>query len=269
MAREHREIVCAADIGAEPVPGEGWPPGAELKRLSHDRETGAVSGVMSLPAGYRRGAGAQPPGSELFVLSGSVRIGASVRSTGFYEYTPAEAAQEPWVTEDDCELLFLSRGTPDFAPGAGSADNSGCIRLDTTRMPWVAGKVPGPPPGLFSKVLRHSRESGERVFLCACVRRYDYPLVEYHDCSEECYQISGDMRMGTSGLMQPGSYFWRPPYISHGPFYSRGGMVALMTVDGPLLNHYVENPRRTAEENRAEALTEGPPRDYFAESLNA
>lgn len=265
MGRGHVEIIHASDVEAEEL-GAWWPPGARIKVLSRDAETGALTGVVSLPAGYRRGAGSIPHGSELFVLSGVLRIGAAVRTRGFYEYAPASSTQDAWSVEEPVDLLLRAGGAPAFVPGPGDGDASGRIALETGRLQWARGSVPGPPPGLFSKVLRHDEETGERVFLCACVRRYDYPLIEYHDCHEEAYQVSGEMRLGNSGLMRPGSYFWRPPYVSHGPFSSRNGMVAFMTVDGPLVNHYVDDPRRTVEENRAEALAQGPPRDYFAES---
>jgi len=240
-----------------------------MKVLSRDDEQGSLSGLLSLPAGYRRGKGFLACGSEFFVLSGTIRCGDNVRGAGYYEYTPANETQEAWAVEEDCELLVLTSGTADFEPGVGEGELSGRVAVDTVRLPWMRGRVPGPPPGLFSKVLRHDEQTGARVFLCGCVPRYDYPLIEYHDCHEEAYQIAGDMRIGTSGLMSPGSYFWRPPYVTHGPFYSRGGMMALMTVDGPLVNHYVDDPSRTVDDNRAEALAEGPPRDYFAESKAA
>lgn len=76
---------------------------------------------------------------------------------------------------------------------------------------------------------------------------------------------SGDIRLGNSGLMAKGCYFWRPPYIAHGPFFSTAGMLALITVDSPLINHFVDDPWRTIEENRAEALARGGPADYLGE----
>jgi hypothetical protein len=269
MARGHVEIVHESDVPEEELPAAGWPRGARLQTLSLDDETGALTGLLSLPAGYRRSRGSFVCASEFFVLAGTLRRGGEIHAVGHYGFVPPAATQEPWVVQEECRLLFMTGGAPDFAPGVGDGDPPGGISLDTVRLPWARGRVPGPPPGLFSKVLRHDEETGARVFLCGSVPRYDYPLIEYHDCHEEAYQIAGDIRIGTSGLMEAGSYFWRPPYVTHGPFYSRGGMMALMTVDGPLVNHYVEDPGRTAEANRAEALAEGSPRDYFAESTAA
>jgi hypothetical protein len=266
MAREHREIIHAEEVDLAELPAQGWPPGASARILSADPETGALTARLELPPGYRRGAGFLTAAVEVYLLSGTLRIGDAVRGPGHYEFTPAGVAQQRWAVQERCELVLMAKARPDFVPGEAPGASAERIALDTERIPWARGRVPGPPPGLFSKTLRHDPTTGERTFLCGCVRRYEYPLIEYHDCSEEAYQVAGDMRIATSGLMRPGSYFWRPPYFSHGPFYSRGGMIALMTVDGPLVNHYVDDPRRTPEENRAEALAQGAPRDHFAEA---
>jgi len=265
LGRGHIEIIQASDVAPDEIPGTGWPSGATVRTLSADDVSGAMTGRVSLARGFRRGAGSQAHDVSLFLISGTLRVGEAVHAPGFFQHTPAGAVHEPWIASSDCELLLLSAGAPDFTPGEdGGGPPEGQVNLDTDRMPWARGRHPGPPPGLFSKTLHHDPDTGARVFLCGCVRRYDYTMIEYHDCHEEAYHVAGDMRMGTSGLMSPGSYFWRPPYITHGPFYSHGGMIALMTVDGPLVNHYVTDPRRTPEENRAEAQAKPPPVDVHA-----
>ncbi len=266
MGRGHVELVHADELVWEPLTAGGWPAAARTKVLSEDTGTGAITAIVELPPGYRRGAGFFECGTEFFVLRGALRVGEVGRAFGYYEYSPAGASQAPWETAAGCELLLLARGQPALVAGTGSGDESEIVRADTEAMPWRQSKVPGPPPGILSKTLRHSEETGERVFLCTCVHRFSYPLIEYHDCVEEAYQIAGHMWVGTSGTMRPGSYFWRPPYISHGPLYSPDGMLTLFTTDGPLVNHYVDDPRRTVEENRAEAEGQGPPTDYFSGS---
>ena len=269
MGRGHIEIIQAADVAFAEMPASGWPPGARVRTLSRDGDSDAMTGLVALPDGYRRGAGTQGPRRrpvrDLGHAAAHRRDRAQLRaSTSTPRREPWTTA--PWIASSDCELLLLSAGAADFTPaedGSGLPPE-GQINLDTERMPWFRGRHPGPPPGLFSKTLRQDEDTGARVFLCGCVRRYDYPLIEYHDCHEEAYHIVGDMRMGTSGLMSRGSYFWRPPYVTHGPFYSHAGMIALMTVDGPLVNHYVTDPRRTPEENRDEARDKAPPHDPHA-----
>jgi hypothetical protein len=264
MGRGHVELVHAHEIPLEPFEPDGWPAAAQIKVLSSDPDSGALTGIVELPAGYRRRAGFHACASEVFILEGSLRTGDVAHDFGHYEFSPAGTRQASWATSGGCRILFLARARPEFVVGSGSSDSSQTIRVDTEAMQWRQSKVPGPPPGILSKTLRHSEETGERVFLCTCVHRYSYPLIEYHDCVEEAFQIAGHMWIGTSGMMGPGSYFWRPPYVTHGPFYSPDGMLTLFTTDGPLVNHYVDDPGRTAEENRAEAESQGPPTDYFA-----
>ena len=79
---------------------------------------------------------------------------------------------------------------------------------------------------------------------------------EFHDCIEEIYCVSGDIWLGNSGTMGPGSYLWRPPYITHGPFRSESGCVLFLFVDETLINHFVDDPRSSQEKNRRRVETE-------------
>jgi len=74
--------------------------------------------------------------------------------------------------------------------------------------------------------------------------------------NEECFLVEGDVWIGSSGLMKPGSYFWRPPFTTHGPFSTKGGFMAISWVDSPVVNHFHDDPFRTAAENRREAALE-------------
>ena len=117
-------------------------------------------------------------------------------------------------------------------------------------MPWVATHIPGPPPGIILKLLRHVEETGEMTWLCGNPPRWDYPRLEFHDCIEELYCIEGDIWLGNSGTMRPGSYLWRPPYLTHGPFYSRTGCLLFGWVPSTLVNHLPASALSTPEENQ-------------------
>lgn len=258
MGRGHVELAHARDVGSSEIPARGWPAGTATTVLSRDPDGGAFTGILHLPAGYRRPAGVLPGDSELLVLSGGLWIGSAPRPAGFYEYHPGGSGHEEWaVAEQPCELFFKAGGVPDFEPGAVAADERH-VSLDTARMEWMVTPVPGPPPGITVKILRTVEETGELAALVANPPRYDYARLEYHDCVEEMYCIEGDMRLGNSGLMTPGSYFWRPAYVTHGPFYSHTGVLMYLWVASTLVNHFVEDPRRTPEENRAEAHAQAP-----------
>jgi ChrR Cupin-like domain len=257
MARGWVELAHAPEIEPVPLPAEGWPVGAEIRVLSQDTDSGAVTGLLRLPPGFRRGPGHLKIESEFFLLSGSLRIGGALHEFGFYDYAPPGSTHEPWSTEAGCELLLMARnGAPDFVPLPGPDGVEGRIQLESEEMPWALSHVPGPPPGLIHKVLRIVDETGEMTVLACSVPHYDYPRLEFHDCVEEIYCVDGEIWLGNAGTMKAGSYLWRPPYITHGPFYSGPGSVILVWTPSTLINHYVDDPSRTPEENRLQVLQE-------------
>jgi hypothetical protein len=264
VSRGHVEPAHLDDVEAVSLEHYDWPAGAHIQVLSRDGETGALTGVVALPGGYSRPAAHTAAEMELLVLGGSVQIGDDRRGPGFYQYLPPGATQEPWRADAECSLLLMARrAAPTLDAGAGAAAD-GRIEIDTTRLHWSVNALPGPPPGVFVKVLRHVEETGETVFLEGSVPRWDYPRIEYHDCTEEVFALEGDIWLGNSGLMTPGSYFWRPAYRTHGPFYSRTGFAAIAWVDSVVVNHYVDDPRRSEEENRAEAARAERPQNYMS-----
>jgi hypothetical protein len=256
MGRAHVEVIHQSDVDAAAFAEKGWPSGAQMKVLSRDEDSGAVTGILQLPGGYRRPIGSLATDCEVLVLSGAVRIGDTLRGFGYYEFTPKDVLQEGWIVPEGCEMLFMARrARPEFAPDpVGAASDDGRIRLETEAMPWEETPIPGPPPGLVLKPLRMDPDTGEMAALWSHPSRFpsdgQYTSLEFHECVEESYCLSGDMWIGSSGKMVAGSYFWRPPYISHGPFYSASGSLTYVYFDGPLVNHLVDPPGPTPEENR-------------------
>jgi hypothetical protein len=248
MTRGHVELAHAPQIREEALPASGWPSGAVVRILSRDEDTGAFSAVLRLPPGYRRHAGHLSTESELLLLEGSLRIGGEVRGSD----------QEAWSTEGGATLLFCARGgSPDLRPGPGSEAAESPVRHDTERMDWMVSPVPGPPEGMVLKILRHVEATGEMTALCSSVPSYDYPMLEFHDCVEEIYLIEGDIWLGNSGLMTGGSYLWRPPFVTHGPFFSQTGALMLVWVPSTLVNHVPASPASTPEENIAAFVAAG------------
>lgn len=258
MSRGHVELAHAPEIAECEIPASGWPAGAAVKLLSLDEETGAFTGIVRLPPGYRRPAGHAACETELYVLGGSLRLGDRMRGTGYYEYSPPGAGQPPWSTEEGAEVLFFARGRrPDFTAGAGLDGAGDRIECDTEGLEWMVSPVEGPPEGMVIKILRHVEETGELTALCSNVPQYDYPMLEFHDCIEEIYLIDGDIRLGNSGLMTAGSYLWRPPFITHGPFFSSAGSLMFLWVPSTLVNHVPRDPESSPEENVAAFVASG------------
>lgn len=257
MSRDLVELAHAAAIEPLPLELDGWPAGATIKPLSHDDETGALTAIVDLPAGWRRLPGAAEGDVELFVLAGGVRVGNALRGWGYYEFAPAGSRQPGWIVEQGCQLLLMARGSPGFAVG-GSTSVSGRIELVTETLPWTETLIGGHPPGVVMKVLRTVEETGETMLLESIVPRWDYPVIEYHSCAEELFLIEGDIWLGNSGTMLPGSYLYRPAYYTHGPFYARTGAVILAWLEAAVDSVYIDDPRRTPEQNRRDAVARRP-----------
>lgn len=55
--------------------------------------------------------------------------------------------------------------------------------------------------------------------------------------------LRGDCLLGNHGEMGPGAYFWRPPYVQHGPLCTRNGaMYFFRTKGGDFSTTYEEVP---------------------------
>src|SRR5262249_47632140 len=64
------------DLTWRPFEAEGIPAGVEVKLLSRDSKSGAVSLIARFSAGWRRGAsGYHASDMELFLLKGAIKIG--------------------------------------------------------------------------------------------------------------------------------------------------------------------------------------------------
>lgn len=271
MARPHVEILRSATVPPGPLPAAGWPAGAEARVLSRDPETGAFSALLSLPAGWRRPACSHPAAAlDLHLVAGALQIGGRPRSAGFYGHWPAGALQGEWVVGRGGATAFLGArsAAPDIAaapavdPAAAGAGREagaavGVVEFDTERLEWEVApegppdeQISGLPPGIVTKTLRWVEQTGELMALCATVPRWDYPRLEFHECVEEAFMVRGDIWLGSSGTMREGDYFWRPPFVTHGPFWSQAGSLFLVYTDSLLVDHVAEGPTSTPLENR-------------------
>ena len=58
------------------------------------------------------------------------------------------------------------------------------------------------------------------------------PRAEIHPTVEEAFLIRGDCLLGNRGEMAPGSYFWRPSMVEHGPLANRNGTLFFFRTKG-------------------------------------
>lgn len=223
MARPHSEFIRAADVAETAAP----PPfaGVRERRLSSDGETGAWTGLVTLPAGGRWELGGSARPVELFWLRGEATLGgagaADRLGPGCYVYLESGLAAAPVAVaaggEDGLALVMVE---DERAPGPSGAWEV----VDTELMNYALSGFDGQiPPGLVIKKLRVDPESGDWTWVAAGAPNRVTPLAEIHSTIEEAFLIRGDCLLGERGEMTPGSYFWRPGLVRHGPMASRNG----------------------------------------------
>jgi hypothetical protein len=256
MARAHVEHIHAPEIEAQQLSWPGWPSEATVKILSCDDESGALTALLSLPRGYGRPQGSVVADTELLILSGRLAIGGSVLGRLSYRYTPPSVAEPAWEAGEDTELLFMTRtGGPELNADADPVGAPGAVTLDGNDLPWGPSPIANGPPNSMVAMLRRDPDSGEMTAL-ARGRPRSHPVYEFHDCIEECFLIEGDITIGPGGEMRPGTYFWRPPYYTHGQARSETGSLLYVYTDSELINHFTDRMDRTPEENRAQVMRE-------------
>lgn len=259
--RGHQELVHARDVQPEAVPAAGWDVAASVRVLSRNPQSGAFSGILRLPTGYRRPAGWYAADVEWLILSGWLWVGGELRSYGYFDWAPAGAPQEGLHVLQDAEILLLPRtGAPDFrsgpAPLGAAPEAAGCVRVATEELPWVRPRTKDAPEYGRSKYIRHDPATGALSALVWAPPGAVHPRIEFHDTVEEMFMVVGDTTLGNSGRMDAGSYFWRPPYITHGPFSSEHGAILYLHSDGKLVNYFVDDPQQSPEANLAQAERE-------------
>ena len=257
MGRGHVEHLHSPEVEPVDFGASCWPAETATRFLSRDADpNGGLTALLTLPAGYHRVAGSLASDHQFLIMSGSLWIGDTAHVTGYYEFHPSGSGMDVWNTTEPCELLIKIEGSPDLVAGEAPVAE-GFTAVDTARMPWLANPVPGAEPGLSVKILRSIEETGEMTAIVSNPPRFRYPMLEFHDCVEEMFLIEGDMRLANSGVMVPGTYFWRPGYITHGPFYSHLGSLMFLFTSSTLVNHVPRDPASTPEENFAQAAEEG------------
>jgi hypothetical protein len=254
MGRVHVEYVHSPELDAEPLVWPGWTAGAAVKILSRDEESGALSSLVQLPSGYPRPVAFAQAATEVLVVSGTLRVGDVTLPRLSYLYTPAGTVQEAWEAVEDTELLFMTRtGPPKLASASGPAGVDGVIVIAADDLAWGPSPIPNGPPRMEKAILRKVESTGEMSGINRETGANEYPVFEFHECVEEVYFLGGWLTLENSetegGEMRPGSYFWRPPYVTHGQAKSRDSMYYVYT-DSKLVNRRNDGFHRTPEENR-------------------
>ena len=249
--RRHVEFVRAHDVPWTGFDPPGAPSGRRVKYLTTGTENAAFSGLVRYPAGFEAPFGAHSHQMELYVLDGNLAIANTGCGPNTYVFVPAGVGYGPVTAREETTVLAHHEGAADLVEPSRAAGAATIIDTDSWEWTWGAGV--GLPKGLCHKTVRYDEATGERTFVLGVVPWWDSPLIEFHPCVEECFVIQGDMFMDNvaeQGAMGPGDYFWRDPWVSHGPMRTRGGFVALLRHDRHHKNYFTDTVG-TPEENRA------------------
>jgi hypothetical protein len=253
MARPH---ICFVQAQSIPWSASGFAAlgiQVDVKVLSRDSDTGAVTEIMRLPPGMAlKGPMHFPCLFEFYVLHGEFVVGSQVYRKDSYAYLPAGYAWSEMSSQTGAVLLAMFSETPRPTPGAAPAgvykSDQTIIHLDAFAMEWktgAEGSVTGKPlsPTIFTKKLRVDSITGEQTFLYSALPHHAPPKVMpgkfTHPMIEEIFVLSGEYVFGDVGVMGPGGYAWWRENEYHGPAGSKTGYNLLIRVHGgPLVNKF-------------------------------
>lgn len=246
MSKRHVEDANVHRIAPAAWSPAGLPAGGRLQILSDDPESGAVTGVLTLPAGFAsEGPVASTADLQLFVLEGELALGTALLGVGGYCFHPAGSAQGAWRAGVATRALMITSAASSFVSAEHAGVSPDAIRvLDTWAMQWVDPLVASDPStpyrtGVMVKLLREDPHTGSTTHLAGLMPGWYMPGLEVHPVCEENYCLSGDVHIGRVGdesgyTMTEGAYLCRPAGIAHGPILSKNGNVNFCYTHGRL-----------------------------------
>jgi hypothetical protein len=215
-------------------------PAVERKNLSTDARTGAFTDLVRLHEGWELdGPRSFPHTQELFVLEGEVTVDSHDLDERCYVRLPEDVKFDGIRARSDARVLWMSEG--DLA-GEGEEGHfiweepeDSVYVQDAKEMEWTEASIE-----LQIKTLWTDEENGAHIHLLYADEGWEEPRSEHHPMVEESYKLSGDMLLGEPGIMRGGGYFWRPPWIHHGPLRSVEGTTSLIRGDQEHITYWTD-----------------------------
>ncbi len=217
------------DLAWRPFEAKGVPTGIQVKLLSRDGESGAVSLVAHLPAGWRNAAtGYHASDMEIFVLTGAVKIGDRRFTDRCFTYVPAGVSYGPVSVEKETMALWFFDGDASFTASTASRPEAAVDRRVEFKSfyeePWEAAVEIGfsKAPGIFMKILKRLPNDGPMTWIAGSFAGRPPRKYEAHPTAEEAWLLEGEFNLAEclpEGFMirhlTEGNYFYRPPHIRH------------------------------------------------------
>ena len=236
MARPHIEF-----IHAQVLP---WETGAladvEIKVLSRDTDSGAVSLLQRYPAGWSSAAPHHLAAAEDFVVvEGDIAVNGVSYTELAYAHFPAGHGRREIRSEGGAVVLSFFDTPPEVTEGEGDSVAGLIEKIDVLHEGWDADYSGVDSPelaaaGARKKILRSDPAAGDQTWFIGTLPLWRERKTETHPVVQEMYLLSGSIA-GNTGIMHPGAYFWRPPDINHGPYGSKTGNIILMRSQGGAL----------------------------------
>jgi len=189
MARKHIEPFVDTDVPFRKMTLPGFGKGMHYKMLSIDEDTGACTMTVKFDAGYKMPPGMSYTEYEMQILSGSIKYGDQVCTTGYYLRVPAGVHMPAMsVPKGATALLMYNFAEPSFVES--DQDHPRAMRnlltvVDTYEgMQWMpsSGAIyPAVAPGCLLKILKYDPLTEALTFLYCMTARFWQDNISYHD----------------------------------------------------------------------------------------
>ncbi|MCP5329093.1 MAG: DUF4437 domain-containing protein [Steroidobacteraceae bacterium] len=219
-------------------------PGIETKLLSRDPQSGGCSLLVRYPAGFSSSGGALRADDEFLVLDGALEIGDQRYAELGYAHLPAGFATGTWAAPDGAIVLEFFSAEPAHCVDSPCFDQRRLVlHRDAFQVPYTGNFHPEFPPGAGRKLLYQDPLTEDTTWLLGTLPIRWAERSEIHPVVEEMYLLAGEVH-GDRGIMRPGAYFWRPPFVPHGPYGTQtGNLYFFRTRGGGLSTTYVDAAR--------------------------
>jgi len=228
--REHIDFIQAQLLPWDEGAGFGLP-GTRIKLLSRDDETGALSLIMQVPAGWSRPAGVLACDEELYTLDGTFVLNGTEQLRHCYSFLPAGHPANALASVAGATLLyFRSEPLPEArrTPEAVAARQVAPVDLSAGAWDGDFDKfgLGSMKDGARMRILRQDPFTEETTYITATIAFRRGVRAERHPISQEFFLLSGELA-GDRGTMQAGAYCIRPPMAKHAPYGSPTGALIL------------------------------------------
>ncbi len=257
--RPHIEFIQSQALPWQPNLWRNAFPGADVKILSINNETGEASTLVRYPAGWSRSGSAYlTADEELFVLGGSLDINGVTYGEKAYAHLPAGFLRTSSSSSEGAVVLTFVAGKPGLVNAAQAPPSYDATRLvehiDTLSSIMSAnfgalGVASDDPiaAGISAArflMFRDDPYTHDQTWLLSSGALSTTGVEEIHPVVEELYLVEGEA-VTDVGLMLPGAYVWRPPDLRHGPVGTRTGTVKFFrTKGGPLVTEFPDTGRK-------------------------